>query len=271
MGTDAVFGDRSDGDDIRRARLARGGAAANECTQPDSGEDSTRRGPSLSPVRGADSAATASYGDRMVFEIVLLIVVLLIGGCLLVQHFTRRSGAEPRATRPIVTVTKTGPDGRKQTGAIARSSSERVAEADERKRRAASRGSSRIVPAYLDKQLPRIDLRELPSSRFRIVGTAYWLRDDERARYGGQEYELVREPENEHDENAVAVYGRGRKVGHLSAAKAAALASDLDRLGPASFVVSGDTVSEASMKMWVDIPRVPGLRAFQKELPFTAR
>jgi hypothetical protein len=120
------------------------------------------------------------------------------------------------------------------------------------------RGSSWIVPAYLDERLPRIDLRELPSSRFRIVRTAYWLRDDERARYGGQEYELVREPENKHDENAVAVYGRGRKVGHLSAAKAAALASDLDRLGPASFIVSGDTVSEASMKMWVDIPRVPG-------------
>ncbi|WP_139199402.1 HIRAN domain-containing protein [Curtobacterium sp. MCBA15_013] len=200
----------------------------------------------------------------MVFEIVLLIVVLLIGGRLLVQHFTRRSGAEPPATRPGETVTRTGPDGRKQSGAIARSFSEGVAEADERQGRASSRGSSRIVPAYLDERLPRIDLRELPSSRFRIVGTSYWLRDDDRARYGGQVYELVREPENKHDENAVAVYGRGRKIGHLSAAKAAALAADLDRLGPASFVVSGETVSEASMKMWVDIPRVPGLRAFQR-------
>ncbi|MGN8048172.1 HIRAN domain-containing protein [Curtobacterium sp. 22159] len=105
-----------------------------------------------------------------------------------------------------------------------------------------------------------MDSRELPSSLFRIVGTAYWLRDDERARYGGQEYEFAREPENENDENAVAVYGQGRKVGHRSAAKAAALASDLDRLGPASFVVPGDT----SMKMWVNIPRVPGLGAFQR-------
>ncbi|WP_284760504.1 HIRAN domain-containing protein [Curtobacterium sp. MEB011] len=200
----------------------------------------------------------------MVFALVLFLVVFIISGRLLVQHFTRQRGAEPTTTRPIVTVTKTGPEGVKQPGAIARSSSDAVAEADERKRRATSRNASRIVPAYLDERLSRIDLRELPSSRFRIVGTAYWLRDDERARYGGQEYELVREPENEHDGNAVAVYGRGRKVGHLSAAKAAALASDLDRLGPASFVVSGDTVSEASMKMWVDIPRVPALRTFER-------
>ncbi|WIE83465.1 HIRAN domain-containing protein [Curtobacterium sp. MCPF17_021] len=200
----------------------------------------------------------------MVFALVLLLVVFIISGRLLVQHFTRQRGAEPLATCPIVTATETSPEVTQQAGAIARSSSEAVAEADERKRRATSRNASRIVPAYLDERLPRIDLRELPSSRFRIVGTAYWLRDDERARYGGQEYELVREPENEHDENAVAVYGRGRKVGHLSAAKAAALASDLDRLGPASFVVSGDTVSQASIKMWVDIPRVPALRTFKR-------
>lgn len=249
---------------ISRARLARGGASANECTRDLTSAKTRPEMVRACPVRGADSAATPSYGDRMVFEIVLLIVVLLIGGRLLFQHFTRRRGAEPPARRPIVTGMETGPDGRMQSGAIASNSKGRIAEAGVQKRRATSRGSSRIVPAYLDERLPRIDLRELPSSRFRIVGTVYWLRDDERARYGGQEYELVREPENEHDENAVAVYGRGRKVGHLSAAKAAALASDLDRLGPASFVVSGDTVSEASMKMWVDIPRVPGLRAFQR-------
>lgn len=83
----------------------------------------------------------------MVFEIVLLVVVLLLGGRLLIRHFTRRRGAEPPATRPIVTVTKTGPGGMKQTGAIAENSSERILEADERKRRATSRGSSRVVPA----------------------------------------------------------------------------------------------------------------------------
>jgi hypothetical protein len=47
----------------------------------------------------------------------------------------------------------------------------------------------------------RTQLRELPSSRFRIVGTAHWVADAERARYSGQEYEL----DNEHDPRAVTV------------------------------------------------------------------
>ncbi|UXN21421.1 HIRAN domain-containing protein [Curtobacterium flaccumfaciens] len=132
--------------------------------------------------------------------------------------------------------------------------------ADQDEPRSASNGL-RVSEVYLDQQLPTIDLRSLPASRFRIVGTMYWLRDDERARYGGQRYVLVREPENVHDLNAVAVFGKGRKIGHLSAAKAAALAGELDRLGPAEFVVRGATVSPESSRLWIDIPRVSALRS----------
>lgn len=55
------------------------------------------------------------------------------------------------------------------------------------------------------------------------------MEDRDREAYSGREYPLVREPENKHDSNAVAVYGRGRKVGYLSTAKAAGVGPELDR------------------------------------------
>ena len=75
-----------------------------------------------------------------------------------------------------------------------------------------------------------LDLRELPSIRMRIKGSSNWVTDKERGNFGGTEYLLVREPKNRHDESAIAVYGKGRKVGYVSAAKAAALAPLLDPL-----------------------------------------
>ncbi|TLM72424.1 HIRAN domain-containing protein [Pseudarthrobacter sp. NamB4] len=109
-----------------------------------------------------------------------------------------------------------------------------------------------------------LDLRELPSSRFRIVGSAFWVSDAGRYKHGGNEYLLVREPKNEWDANAVAVYGKGRKIGHLSEAKAAALSPIFDELGFGAYRVSGTAPAPNSIRMWVDLPAIPKLRSFAK-------
>lgn len=107
-----------------------------------------------------------------------------------------------------------------------------------------------------------VDFTSLPSVRTRIVGSAHWVSDKERRRYGGSEYLLVREPGNEHDAQAIAVYGLGRKVGHLSAAKAASLASILDRLSADAYRVTGAGADARSVQLWVDLPRVDAIRKF---------
>ncbi|MFB8370360.1 HIRAN domain-containing protein [Pseudarthrobacter sp. NPDC055928] len=111
-----------------------------------------------------------------------------------------------------------------------------------------------------------LDLRELASSRFRIVGSAYWVTDSGRYKHGGNDYLLVREPKNKWDANAVAVYGKGRKVGHLTEAKAAALAPILDELGFGAYRVGGTAPAPNSIRMWVDLPALPKLRAFAKKV-----
>lgn len=141
-------------------------------------------------------------------------------------------------------------------------------------------GSKELRPEHEHVQMPRssgvkkvmldeasvsiLDLRELPSSRFRIVGSAYWLTDSGRYKHGGTEYLLVREPKNKWDANAVAVYGKGRKVGHLTEAKAAALAPIFDELGFGAYRVGGTAPAPNSIRMWVDLPAMPKLRAFAK-------
>lgn len=122
-----------------------------------------------------------------------------------------------------------------------------------------------VKKVMLDEEgLSVLDLRELPSSRFRIVGSAYWVTDSGRYKHGGNDYLLVREPKNKWDANAVAVYGKGRKVGHLTEAKAAALAPIFDELGFGAYRVGGTAPAPNSIRMWVDIPAIPKLRAFAK-------
>ena len=125
------------------------------------------------------------------------------------------------------------------------------------------RSPESVTVVMIDELLERVDLRDLPASRFRIVGTAFWVHDLDREAYGGPEYQLVREPENKHDSNAVAVYGRGRKVGYLSTAKAAGVGPELDRLGTAAYTVSGAGSSDKSSRLWVDIPLLKGLRSLR--------
>jgi len=111
-----------------------------------------------------------------------------------------------------------------------------------------------------------LDLREVGSTRTRIKGSEYWMSDSARARFGDTEYLLLREPKNRNDANAVAVYGKGRKVGYVSAAKAAALAPILDPLPFDAFKVGGASVMENSIRLWVDLPRLGEMREFLKRL-----
>jgi len=107
-----------------------------------------------------------------------------------------------------------------------------------------------------------VNLRGLAAIRARIVGSANWIEDADRSVFGGVDYLLIREPSNTHDHNAIAVYGRGRKIGYVSAAKAAALSPILDRLRFDAFRISGASVTENSSRLWADLPSVPALRAF---------
>ena len=124
-----------------------------------------------------------------------------------------------------------------------------------------------IKVATVDPSSLRVlDLREVPSTRMRIKGSANWVTAEERSAFGGTGYLLVREPNNEHDSCAVAVYGKGRKVGYVSATKAAALAPILDPLQFDAFSVGGTSVIENSIRLWVDMPKLPDLRQFVKLL-----
>ena len=126
---------------------------------------------------------------------------------------------------------------------------------------------SGVKKVVLDEAaLAILDLRELSSSRFRIVGSSYWVTDAGRYKHGGSDYLLVREPKNKWDANAVAVYGKGRKVGHLSEAKAAVLAPILDQLTFDAYRVGGAPPEGNSTRMWVDVPALPTLRTFAKSL-----
>jgi hypothetical protein len=134
-------------------------------------------------------------------------------------------------------------------------------QASERQERVKSNVKAESVDAA---SLRILDLREVPFSRMRIKGSSNWVSDSERGKFGGNEYLLVREPNNPFDNSAVAVHGKGRKVGYLSAAKAAALAPILDPLPFDAFQVSGTAVLENSIRLWVDVPKLVELRQFVK-------
>lgn len=92
----------------------------------------------------------------------------------------------------------------------------------------------------------------------------YQLLSRERGKYLGTEYLLVREPDNPADRFAIAVYGNRRRVGYVSAKRAALLAPLLDSVEADAFAVAGATTrahADAALRAWVDLPRVPALRA----------
>lgn len=120
----------------------------------------------------------------------------------------------------------------------------------------------RITPS----KLHIMELSDLDSIRTRIKGSAYWVTASERRHYGGREYLLVREPENDADPLAVAVYGNGRKVGHVSAAKAGALFPLLQELEADAFRVTGAGASAQTTVLWVDVPKLDALRKHVRQM-----
>ncbi|WP_345434856.1 HIRAN domain-containing protein [Microbacterium gilvum] len=123
------------------------------------------------------------------------------------------------------------------------------------------------APSDIRSPMRTADLRGIESVRLRVKGTGYWVDVDQRHRVGGTDYLLVREPSNPHDRNAVAVHDAdGRKVGYVSAARAAILAPVLDTIDAEAFVVSGAGPSEDSVRLWVDLPKADALRRYARGL-----
>lgn len=111
-----------------------------------------------------------------------------------------------------------------------------------------------------------VDLTGLESVRMRVKGSAYTVSDTERRRQGGPEYLLIREPDNEIDPSAVAVYGvKGHRVGYLSAARAKMASPLLAQLGADAYKVSGTGATKTSIVLWVDVPKADALRRFVRE------
>jgi len=110
-----------------------------------------------------------------------------------------------------------------------------------------------------------MDLAAVQAVRHRIVGLAHYTpAGRDREQYGDTTYVLVLEPENKADKNAIAVYGHncGRKVGFLSAAKAAQLHPILKRAEVDGFTVAGESTRGISEQLWVDVPNARGMAAF---------
>lgn len=112
-------------------------------------------------------------------------------------------------------------------------------------------------------ELRVVDLSALESVRMRIKGSAFTVSDAERRRQSGPSYLLIREPDNEVDAFAVAVYGmRGRRVGYLSASRAAMVSPLLAQLDADAFKVSGAGTTKTSIVISVDVPKADALRRF---------
>jgi hypothetical protein len=126
----------------------------------------------------------------------------------------------------------------------------------------AEQKAQRRVAKIDPDRLRVLDLSRLDSVRMRITGSSYAVSDRERARYGGTDYLLVREPDNASDASAVAVYGNGRRVGYVAASRAGTIAPLLDQLDADAFRVGGAGAGEQGSRLWVDLPRADALRAF---------
>lgn len=108
-----------------------------------------------------------------------------------------------------------------------------------------------------------IDLTALEWTLMRVRGTASYTYDRHRAGSTATRWLLFREPRNRHDVNAVAIHTvDGRKVGYVSAKRAALIAPLLDRLVGGAYLVGGVGATPETTTLHVDLPRVPVLREF---------
>jgi hypothetical protein len=78
------------------------------------------------------------------------------------------------------------------------------------------RATDRVQKKTVDLATLRVlDLRSIPATQYRIVGSAFSVTQAGRYAHGSDQYLSIREPGNKHDPNAVAVYGKGRRVGYV--------------------------------------------------------
>lgn len=135
----------------------------------------------------------------------------------------------------------------------------------ERRDRPRAPRASRKVIAVDDMRL--LDLRHLDATPLKLRGVSHYVSEAGRSKHGNSELVLKREPSNPHDSFAVAVYGSGRKLGHVSASRAALLTPLLDQLAFDGYIVAGivEQVPGRTTQLHVMLPRVPLLRAYLTE------
>ena len=114
------------------------------------------------------------------------------------------------------------------------------------------------------REIPQVavDLRKDAERLFRIVGAGYWVEPGTIRQYPLSVFFLHREPENEHDKNAIGVYGGDRKFGYLSASAAAQYAPLLDQIG-SHFIVRRNYEHYTGNSFY--LPYIPVLRVIIEE------
>ncbi|GLI28480.1 hypothetical protein ARHIZOSPH14_27220 [Agromyces rhizosphaerae] len=139
-------------------------------------------------------------------------------------------------------------------------------EARERARQyAAERGLPPLTVRVLGEPEHVVDLRYLPTMRLRITAIERHVPHDEVDAHTADSYLLVRERDPAHHPHLVAVYGRRRRIGHLTESKSRGLLPLLDALGADAYLVAGTEAPDAGGRLWVHAPKVPALRAFARD------
>ncbi|BDZ63343.1 hypothetical protein [Agromyces mangrovi Wang et al. 2018] len=130
---------------------------------------------------------------------------------------------------------------------------------------AAEHGLPPLTVRLLPEPEHVVDLRDLPAARLRISSVERHVPHDEVDAHTADSYLLVRERDPLHHPHLVAVYGRRRRIGHLTESKSRGLLPLLEELGADAYLVSGTETPDAGGRLWVHAPRVPALRAFASE------
>jgi Cys-tRNA synthase (O-phospho-L-seryl-tRNA:Cys-tRNA synthase) len=91
-----------------------------------------------------------------------------------------------------------------------------------------------------------------------VRGLKYYLAEQPHDQYRSSGYLLVREPTNEHDKDAIAVYERGVKIGFVAASRAGFTAALLDELNAPAYRIEGRP--DGYGRVLIEMPTVPALR-----------
>lgn len=107
-----------------------------------------------------------------------------------------------------------------------------------------------------------IDLTTTDGISCRVAGISHWVDAASLQLFNGTVFYLRREPDNEFDQNAIAVYAGTRKIGFVPAARAEKYAPLLDEIGT-EFVVTREVDYYAGDRYF--LPRIPALRKLAQD------